>query len=172
MQTTVTIRQYEQFDRSTVRWIVFGLVCIALLVVSFTTQMRVYDTDASWVFSWNNRLNSILLVLVIGVYLYVNIFYNQQVQVTLDGEWVLFRGDNKWLELGDYAKFSLTHHGNQDQYYTLFLLDENLWISKSLVFDDSIVHIHDFVEQIARYLELSEEIDFKWYEKVQRWLKI
>jgi hypothetical protein len=155
-----------------VRWIGFFVVFLAVLVLSFVTQMLAYDGGGWSIFSWNNRINAILLIVVVWVYLYISVFHNQQVQLTLNDEWVLFRGDKKWLELSDYIKFSLTHHGNQDQYYTLFLLDENLWISKSLAFDDSILHIHDFVEQVAVHLELSEEVTFQWYEKVQRWLKI
>jgi hypothetical protein len=43
MKTSVTIRQYEQFDRSTVRWIGFFVVFLAVLVLSFVTQMLAYD---------------------------------------------------------------------------------------------------------------------------------
>lgn len=172
MKTTVAIRQYEQFDRSTIRWVVFFAVFIALLVLSFVTQMMVHDGSMWSIFSWSNRINAILLILVVSVYLYVNVFHNQKVHVTLDDEWVMYRGETKWLELSDYSKFSLTHHGDEDQFYTLFLLGEDLWVSKSLAFDDSVLHIHDFVEHVAVHLELSEEVTFKWYEKVQRWLKI
>lgn len=169
---SILVHQHETFERSTTRWVWFGIGVLLLMVLSFAAPLRIHDGYAGSVWSWSNRLNAIILLIIVWCYVYAAIVYNKKVTITYDDRWVLSREGKQRVQLQQFASYSLTHHGSKDQYYTLFLLNTDGYIEKLLPFADSSEHINEFIDYVEEYLTPTEKVNLHWYEKVQRWLKI
>lgn len=170
--SSIIVHQHEEFERSTSRWIWLCVVVSFLVVLSFIAPLWLYDGYWESIWSWSNRLNAIILLIIVWSYLYAAVFYNKDVTITYNDLWMLSREWKPRVQLQDYASYSLTHHGSKEQYYTLFLLNDSWYIEKILPFADSTNKISEFIDYIEQYLSPNESVELYWYEKLQRRLKI
>lgn len=169
---TIRIHQHETFERSYIRWIwlVFG-VCL-LIILSFVAPLRIHNGHWWSMWSRSNWLNAWVLLLIIVCYIYAAVLYNKKIHITYTESWVLNREWKQRTMLTEFSSYSLTHHGSQTQYYTLFLLNDEWYSEKTLPFADTEENISIFIEYVEKFLTPAEEVKLYWYEKIQRFLKI
>lgn len=143
----------ERFERWWIRYTIFGIICSAILIVSFLRD---------------NIYGAIILLPIIWAYLYFHTTWKNPIYLKIQANWLAIEDKTiAWINIQSYV----------------IEMDKKLLIIKNIVLvfpskheiytlADSIENLQKFSEELENYIPRVGEYQQSWLEKFYRKIKL
>jgi len=150
---SLTVYNWEIFDRTNTWYIVFGMVFALLIIFSI-----IY-----WNYTW-----AIVLFILLGWYIFFNLWNQQKIKLIVSISWLTIW--QKTYNRSDIEWFWLEINETQDKIKNIiFIIKKNKQIFT--ISDDS-QNTKNFIWKMIKYTDMIDTIGRNIFEKITRYLRL
>lgn len=150
---SITVFNWEMFERNNTRYIVFGVLFAGLIALSII---------------YANYTGAIVLFILLWGYIFFKLWNQQNITISTTNQYVTIWQKNYSRE--DIQGFGLEIDDNQKAIKNIVFIIK--WNKQIFTINDDIDKVRNFIIDAMNYTTIIDKISRTNFEKISRWLKI